>query len=57
MKTGTATHYATKRVTDHLLRFNRLYDDFTGRKIDEAFLSDCEWRNNLFPELDWRRYV
>ena len=56
IKTGTAKHYATKRVTDHLLRFNRLYDQFTGGNVDEGFLANCEWRDNLFPELDWRYY-
>jgi 1,4-alpha-glucan branching enzyme len=57
IKTGTAKHYATKRVTDHLLRFNRLYDEFNARSVDEGFLSNCEWRDNLFPDLDWRYYV
>ena len=57
IKTGTAKHYATKRVTDHLLRFNRLYDEFTAGRLDEGFLSNCEWRDNLFPEVNWRHYV
>jgi 1,4-alpha-glucan branching enzyme len=57
IKTGTAKHYATKRVTDHLLRFNRLYDEFVAGNVDEGFLSNCEWRDNLFPDLDWRYYV
>jgi 1,4-alpha-glucan branching enzyme len=57
IKTGTAKHYATKRVTDHLLRFNRLHDDFTGGSVDEGFLANCEWRDNIFPDIDWRRYV
>jgi 1,4-alpha-glucan branching enzyme len=57
IKTGTAKHYATKRVTDHLLRFNRLYDEFATGNVDEEFLSNCEGRDNLFPELDWRYYV
>jgi 1,4-alpha-glucan branching enzyme len=56
IRTGTAKHYATKRVTDHLLRFNRLHDDFVSGKIDEAFLANCEWRDNIFPKIDWRRY-
>src|SRR2546421_4076291 len=56
IRTGTAKHYATKRVTDHLLRFNRLHDDFVGGKVDEGFLANCEWRDNIFPEIDWRRY-
>jgi 1,4-alpha-glucan branching enzyme len=57
IKTGTAKHYATRRVTDHLLRFNRLYDEFTSGNVDEGFLANCEWRDNIFPELDWRRYA
>jgi 1,4-alpha-glucan branching enzyme len=57
IKTGTAKHYASRRVTDHLLRFNRLHDDFTSGNVDEGFLANCEWRDNIFPEIDWRRYV
>jgi len=57
IKTGTAKHYATKRVTDHLLRFNRLHDDFIGGGVDEGLLANCERRDNIFPDIDWRRYV
>lgn len=57
MKTGTARNYATKRVTDHLLRFNRLFEQLSTTALDEDFLSNCEWRDNLFPDLNWRYYV
>ncbi len=57
IKTGTAKHYATKRVTDHVLRFNRLYDEFAGGNVDEGFLANCEWRDNIFPDIDWHYYV
>jgi 1,4-alpha-glucan branching enzyme len=57
LKTGTATHYATKRVTDHLLRFNRLHEQFTTDTLDENFLSNCEGRDNLFPDVNWRYYL
>lgn len=57
IKTGTAKHYATKRVTDHLLRFNRLHEQLVSRYIDEGFLSHCEGRDNLFPDVNWRYYV
>ena len=57
IRTGTAKHYATKRVTSHLLRFNWLHDEFLAGKIDEAFLANCEWRDNLFPDVDWRHYL
>ena len=57
MKTGTAKHYATKRVTDHLLRFNRLHDELSAGNLDEGFLSNCEWRDNLFSDVNWRYYL
>ena len=57
MKTGTAREYATKRITDHLVRFNRLHDQFVANNVDEEFLRDCEWRDNLFPNVNWRYYV
>jgi 1,4-alpha-glucan branching enzyme len=57
MKTGTAREYATKRTKDHLLRFTRLYDQIKGQAVDEEFLKNCEWRDNIFPNLDWRVYV
>ncbi len=57
MKTGTAKEYATKRTLDHLSRFNRLHDQFTANHVDEKFLRDCEWRDNLFPNLNWRYYL
>ena len=57
MKTGTATDFATKETKDHLLRFTRLYEQLRDGRVDEAFLANCEWRDNLFPELEWRYYV
>lgn len=57
MKTGTAKNYAEKRTKDHLLRFTRLYDQVRAEFLDEAFLENCEWRDNIFPNLDWRVYA
>jgi 1,4-alpha-glucan branching enzyme len=57
MKTGTARQYATKRTKDHVLRFTRLYDQVRAELVDPAFLENCEWRDNLFPKLDWRVYA
>ena len=57
MKTGTAKNYASKRTKDHVLRFTRLYDQVRARHLDEDFLENCEWRDNLLPALDWRYYV
>ena len=57
MKTGTAKDYATKRTRDHVLRFTRLYDLLRGDILDEEFLTVCESRDNLFPNLNWKYYV
>ena len=56
IKTGTAREYATRRTIDHLARFNRLHDQFVANQIDEQFLGDCEQRDNLFPNVNWRYY-
>jgi 1,4-alpha-glucan branching enzyme len=57
MKTGTAREYATKRTTDHLARFKRLHDQFVADNLDEEFLRECEWRDNIFPNVNWRYYA
>jgi 1,4-alpha-glucan branching enzyme len=57
MKTGTTVPYATKRTKDHLLRFQRLYEGLRDHAVDERFLENTEWRDNLFPTLDWRHYL
>jgi 1,4-alpha-glucan branching enzyme len=57
MKTGTAREYATQRTIDHLARFNRLHDQFVANHLDQEFLRDCEWRHNIFPNVDWRYYA
>jgi 1,4-alpha-glucan branching enzyme len=57
MRTGTAREYATRRTLDHLARFNKLHDQFVTGAMDENFLADCEWRDNLFPNVNWRYYA
>ena len=57
MKAGTAQQYATNRTIDHLARFNRLHDQFVTNGVDEEYLRDCEWRDNLFPNVNWRYYA
>jgi 1,4-alpha-glucan branching enzyme len=57
MKTGTAREYATKQTIDHLARFNRLHDQCVAKDVDDEFLRDCEWRDNIFPNLNWRYYA
>ena len=57
IKTGTAREYATQRTMDHLARFDRLHDQFVTNTLDEEFLRDCEWRDNIFPNVNWRYYA
>ena len=57
IRNGTAKDYATKRARDHLLRFANLADQLERRTIDRDFLAQCEAQDNLFPNVDWRRYA
>ncbi len=57
IKTGTAREYATSRTIDHLSRFNRLRDQLAANNVDEEFLRECEFRDNLFPNVNWRYYI
>ena len=57
IKTETAREYATKRTVDHLSRFNRLHDQLVTNNVDGEFLRECELRDNLFPNVNWRYYI
>jgi len=58
MKTGTTVPYATKRTNDHVKRFTRIYESFTGGEaLDEAWLAEVERRDNLFPHVDYAAYA
>lgn len=54
MGTGTHTDYAVRRTKDHILRFNRLYEQIKSRSIDEGWLNDIECKDNIFPDIDYR---
>lgn len=54
MGTGTHTSYALRRSKEHLLRFTRLYEDIRAGSIDEAWLTDIEYKDNIFPDIDYR---
>jgi 1,4-alpha-glucan branching enzyme len=57
MKSGTTVSYATQRTNDHINRFHKLYQNLMDGDIDEAFLSEVERRDNLFPDLDYHVYA
>lgn len=57
LRTGTNPGYARQRVTQHLLRFIDLHDQLTATRIDEARLAAIEASDNLFPDIDFRRWA
>ena len=57
MRTGTTVSYATRRMNEHILRFNRLYDELKAAQVTGRWLADIEAKDNLFPHLDYRVYA
>ena len=57
MKTGSHVEYAVKRTKEHLLRFTTLYQAILENALDEKWLGDIEYSDNLFPDLDYRVYA
>ena len=57
IKTGSHVDYALKRTRDHVLRFTRLYDEIRANRIDEGWLQTIEYRDNIFPDIDFRVYA
>lgn len=56
MKAETMVEYAKKRTQDHINRFTKLYYDIKENNIDESWLSDIQWKDNIFPDIDYRIY-
>ena len=56
MKTGTTVAYAQKRTRDHIARFTYLHKALIEASLEEAIVKDFEWRDNIFPNVDYRVY-
>ena len=54
MDTGAVAPYAHKRFKDHTVRFTRLWEMIGSGAIDQGFLGDCEWKDTIFQEIDYR---
>jgi 1,4-alpha-glucan branching enzyme len=54
MGTGTHTSYAVRRTKEHLLKFERLCQDIKSNSVDTGFLTDAEYKDNIFPNIDYR---
>ena len=57
MKTGSHVEYAVGRTKEHVLRFTRLYQDIRGNRVDETWLGDIEYKDNIFPDIDYTVYA
>jgi len=57
MKTGTAVKYAVDRVKAHVSRFRRLDREISSGQVDGGWLADLEWRDNIFPEVDFKSWA
>lgn len=56
MNSGTMVEYAVKRTKEHLWRFNKLYEDIRNMRLDMSFVGELEWKDNIFPNIDYRTY-
>ena len=54
LRTETSPEYARQRVKDHLLRFTRIYEQLTTAQLDEEWLKQVEWQDNIFPGVNYR---
>lgn len=64
MNNRTAVEYARRRTLGHLENFQRLFELLHNPKPEceeweielNKLVSDLEWRNNLFPHIDYRSF-
>ena len=57
INSGTMVEYASKRTRGHLARLHRLLGEVESDKIDEAWLSNIERQDNIFPKLSFRSFA
>ncbi len=57
MSTQTMAPYAIRRTQQHIWHFNQLYEQIKNNKIDGKWLEYLEWKNNIFPDMDYRVYL
>ena len=57
MHTGTMVDYAIRRTKQHVQNFLRLYDQIKNNSLDESFVGDLEYRNNIFPNINIHHFT
>ena len=48
--------YAQKKISDHIHRLFKIYEDFKNGMLDESWINEIEYRDNIFPEIEYRMY-
>jgi 1,4-alpha-glucan branching enzyme len=54
--TNTMVNYAIERFKTHVLRFTRLWEQLCAGRVDEHWLANVEYKDNLFPFVDYAMY-
>lgn len=57
MTTRTMVEYAEKRTRQHIINFISLYEQVNSGRIDESFLADLEYKNNIFPNINYKIFL
>jgi len=57
MTMGTMVSYAERRVRQHTNRFNRLLHQIRTSAIDEEWLANIEYCDNIFQKIDYRDFA
>jgi hypothetical protein len=53
----TMVEYAEKRTKEHIYNFTTLYNQIKNNSINEEFLSNLEYVNNIFSDIDYKVYI
>src|ERR1700688_1856727 len=57
LRTGTSPGYARKRVSEHLHRFTKIYEQLLNGQLDQQWLAQIESQDNIFPDLNFRYFA
>jgi 1,4-alpha-glucan branching enzyme len=57
LRTGSSPEYARKRVEDHLVRFDRIYEDLLHSRLDLKWIEEVESLDNIFPRINYRYWL
>ncbi len=57
MTTGTMVEYAHRRTKEHVLNFLTLYNQLKENRVDTGFLEWLEYKNNIFPQMDYKIFL